>query len=490
MNRNKITKNQKVQKLMKKGAAFGLCAMLAAGTLGGISTVNAEDAFLLKTEATDEKRERVVGYLDVSDIVEEAMPCVVSIATKSVMEVQNYYGMYGFGYGYLPEITEREVQGSGSGIIVGKNDTELLIATNYHVVEDAKTVTVTFADGESYETKGKGYDEDRDLAVVAVALEDITEDTMDAIKVAKIGSSDDLRVGEQVLAIGNALGYGQSVTTGIVSAKNRRLDDTYSSDDAVDLIQTDAAINPGNSGGALLNMNGEVVGINSAKMASTEVEGMGYAISISDVADVLEKLMNEVPRVKVEGNHGVLGITGSTVSEEARYYGIPEGVHVQEVTEGGAADKAGIRKNYIITEFDGKDINTINRLVELLEYYEPGEEVEVVVKYQNDGEYETKTVTVVLGEDTSKKEESSKKREEKNSEKDSDNKKEENKDDRRQPSYDDLEEFFFGNLFGDGWNRDEDKEYDDYGDEYDYDDNYDGDSDYEDEDDYAGDYWN
>jgi serine protease Do len=450
MNKNRMSlrKNQ-MKKLMKKGATLSLCAVLAggiaAGTYEGVNRLtgwndnsvqaavkNDNEVMLIKSDDTeDSSEERAKGSLDVSDIVEEVMPSVVSITTKTVTEVENYYGTYGYGYGFYPGTTEQEVEGSGSGIIVGKSESELLIATNYHVVEDAQTVTVTFVDGTSYECSAKGYDEDRDLAVVAVSMDDIEDDTLDAISIATIGSSDDLKVGEQVVAIGNALGYGQSVTTGIVSAKNRKLDD--SSDDAVDLIQTDAAINPGNSGGALLNMNGEVVGINSAKMASTEVEGMGYAISISDVADVLEKLMNEVPREKVEGNHGILGITGSTVSDEARqYYGIPEGVYVADVTEGGAADQAGIKKNYIIKEFDGKDINTIDRLVELLEYYEPGEEVEVVVEVPNEGEYIEKTVTVTLGEDTSSKNNSDSS---KNNSDDSD-------------YADDLEEFFFGQDSG------------------------------------------
>lgn len=472
MNRNKVTKNNTMKKLMKKGTALGLCAMLAAGSFGAINTATAEGTLLMKAEAGEEQTERVRGWLDVSDVVEEAMPSVVSITTKSVREVQNYYGTYGFGFGYIPETTEREVEIGGSGIIIGQNETEFLIATNYHVVEDANEVTVTFADGESYEAKAKGYDEDRDLAVVAVDIADIKDDTMEAIKVAKIGSSDDLRVGEQVVAIGNALGYGQSVTTGIVSAKNRRLDDTYTGDEVVNLIQTDAAINYGNSGGALLNMAGEVVGINSAKMASAGIEGMCYAISISDVADVLEKLMNEVVREKVEGKHGVLGITGRTVTDDLRmYYGMPQGVYVIDVTEDGGADKAGIKKNYIITEFDGKDINTIDRLVELLTYYEPGEEVEVEVKYISDGEYESKIVTVVLGEDTSEEDNNEKhpeikKREDRDSKDKEPEDNDSDKDDSEEEttpdgdddmnSYfggDDLEDFFFGNLFGGYGNR-------------------------------------
>ena len=468
MNRNK-NMNSKIRKMMKKGAAFSLCALLAAGTVNGVGAWTGMGASVRDVIAATNK-----GSLDVSDIVEEAMPSVVSITTISVKEVNNYYGMYGFGFGTMPGTTEREVEGRGSGIILGKNDDELLIATNYHVVQDANTVTVTFVDGTSYECHPKGYDDVRDLAVVAVYLEDVEDETLDAVKVATIGSSDDLKVGEQVVAIGNALGYGQSVTTGIVSAKNRKLDDT--SKNAVDLIQTDAAINPGNSGGALLNMDGELVGINSAKMASTDVEGMGYAISISAVKDILENLMTEIPREKVEGSHGVLGITGSTVSADARqYYGIPEGVHVAEVVEGGAADNAGIKKNFIITRFDGKDITTIERLVELLEYYAPGEEVEVVVEYQEAGEYVEKTVTVILGEDTSKKDDNSDKDKDKRKDDKKDNKKDD-KDDSdeyddeeelvpgQEFGFGDLEDFFFGNRGyedrdDDVWGEDDDEDY-------------------------------
>ena len=331
------------------------------------------------------------------------MKSVVSITTKSVQDVQNYLGYYGFG-GSQGYTTQQEVEGSGSGIIVGKNDDNLLIATNYHVVEGADTVSVTCIDGETYEATVNGYDEDKDLAVVSVALSDISDDTMDQIAVATIGSSDDLKVGEQVIAIGNALGYGQSVTTGIVSAKNRKLSSSgveeNDDSDATNLIQTDAAINPGNSGGALLNMDGEVVGINSAKLASTEVEGMGYAIAISDVTDTLEQLMNETPRDKVD-NHGVLGITGMSVSDEAsQYYGVPEGVLVSEVTDGGAADKAGIKAKSIITEFDGKRVRSIDELVSRLEYYEPGEEVDVTIEVADGDSYKEKTVTVTLGENT------------------------------------------------------------------------------------------
>ena len=304
-------------------------------------------------------------------------------------------------------LSREKVQGSGSGIIIGKNDSELLIATNYHVVEGAETLSVGFCDSTACEAKVKGYDSEKDLAVVAVSLDDIDSDTMDAITIATIGNSDDLKVGAQVVAIGNALGYGQSVTTGIVSAKNRQLnsDDTvgdYDSDSnsATNLIQTDAAINPGNSGGALLNMNGEVVGINSAKLASTAVEGIGYAIAISDVTDTLESLMNEETRDKVD-NHGVLGITVRSVdSAVSEAYGVPEGVLVRDVTEGGAADEAGIEAKSIITKFAGKVVTTKEQLIDFLSYYEPGEDVELTLEVPDGKGYKEETVTVTLGENT------------------------------------------------------------------------------------------
>ena len=314
-NNKKAEKKNQKKKMVKKGLSISLCAVLAGGLAAGsyhgfnylnnwntASNVQAAESgdtlTLLKakkssSDDSDKKDAASAGSMDVSAIVEQAMPSVVSISTKSVQEVQDYYGIFS-QYGYAPQ--EREVEGSGSGIIIGKNDTELLIATNYHVVEGADTLSVGFVDNNAYEAKVKGYDKANDLAVVSVSLDDISDDTMDAISVATIGSSDDLKVGEQVIAIGNALGYGQSVTTGIVSAKNRRANSDYSqqtvqSDDednqsGINLIQTDAAINPGNSGGALLNMKGEVVGINSAKLASTEVEGIGYAIAMAYLVSV------------------------------------------------------------------------------------------------------------------------------------------------------------------------------------------------------------
>lgn len=419
-------RNEELKRKLKKAASISLCAVLAGGLAAGtytgvnyltgyeqsVQAASKEQVTLLKSDKesddSDSKEESTAKEsLDVSDIVEETMPSIVSITTKSVEEVQSYYGMFGQYGAYSPE--QREVQGSGSGIIIGKNDTELLIATNYHVVDGAETLSVGFCDSTACEAKVKGYDSEKDLAVVAVSLDDIDSDTMNAISIATIGNSDNLKVGEQVVAIGNALGYGQSVTTGIVSAKNRQLnsDDTvgdYDSDSnsATNLIQTDAAINPGNSGGALLNMNGEVVGINSAKLASTEVEGIGYAIAISDVTDTIESLMNEETRDKVE-DHGVLGSTVQTVdSAVTEAYGVPEGVLVREVTEGGAADDAGIEARSIITKFAGKTVTTKEQLVDFLSYYEPGEDVELTIEVPDGKEYKEETVTVTLGksEDT------------------------------------------------------------------------------------------
>ena len=434
-NNNENDPKEKMRKKVKKAAGIALCAVLAgglaAGSFEGINTITGwnsstveaasskDNKTLLQTKSSKKSKDKdssdedsedssddtaVKGSLDVSDIAAEGMKSVVSITTKSVQDVQNYLGYYGFG-GSQGYTTQQEVEGSGSGIIVGKNDDNLLIATNYHVVEGADTVSVTSIDGETYEATVNGYDEDKDLAVVSVALSDISDDTLDEIEVATIGSSDDLKVGEQVIAIGNALGYGQSVTTGIVSAKNRKLDENGQADedsDGTNLIQTDAAINPGNSGGALLNMKGEVVGINSAKLASTEVEGMGYAIAISDVTDILQNLMNETSRDKLDDSeHGVLGIKGSSVSSEAvQMYGIPAGVFVKEVTEGGAADKAGLKANSVITEFNGKTVSSINQLIEYLSYYEPDEEVELTVQVPHGTSYKEETVKVTLDENT------------------------------------------------------------------------------------------
>lgn len=325
---------------------------------------------------------------DVSDIVENTLPSIVSITNMSVQEVQNFFG----------GISQQESESAGSGIIISQNDSELLVVTNNHVVEGSDTLTVTFNDGNSVEAQIKGTDSARDLAVVAVSLDKISDDTMNAIKVATLGDSDSLKVGEPAIAIGNALGYGQSVTTGIVSATGRTIDGFDG-----EYIQTDAAINPGNSGGALLNANGEVIGINSAKINSSAVEGMGFAIPISDASDVIQNLMNKETRSKVsDEERGYLGIKGYDVSEEgAQMYNMPTGVYVKEVMSGGGAEKAGLTKGSIITGFEGSSISGMSSLQEQLQYYKAGEEVTLTVQIPDkNGEYTEKDIKVTLGKNS------------------------------------------------------------------------------------------
>lgn len=322
---------------------------------------------------------------DVTKIVDGCMPSVVSITNMSVQQVQSFFG----------GTQEQESESAGSGIIIGENDTELLIATNYHVVEGSDTLTVTFIDEESVEANLKGSDSSKDLAVIAVNLDDIKDSTMDQIKVATLGDSDSLQVGEPAVAIGNALGYGQSVTTGVISATNRQLDG-YSSN----LIQTDAAINPGNSGGALLNSKGEVIGINSAKIAESSVEGIGYAIPISDVSDTLTDLMNQETKTKVaEDEQGQIGIQGVDVTEDsAQMYNIPTGVYISSVVKGGGAEKAGLSKGMVITGIDGTTVDSMSTLQEQLQYYKAGETVKLTVEVPaNSGEYQEKEIEVTLG---------------------------------------------------------------------------------------------
>ena len=306
--------------------------------------------------------------------------------------------MFGYG-GHSQQIESESV---GSGIIIGKNDSELLIVTNYHVIQNADTLSASFIDNSVCEANLKGTDPDNDLAVIAVPLSNISESTMGQIKVATIGDSDALKVGEQVVAIGNALGYGQSVTTGIVSATNRTITTsvTENAETVPSYIQTDAAINPGNSGGALVNMRGEVIGINSAKLASTEVEGMGYAIPVSRVSDIIETLMNETTRSKVaQDQQSALGISGLTVDASVtKAYGIPSGVYVAEITEGGSAQAAGIKAGDVITKFDGKTVSDIQELKDMLQYYAAGETVSVTVKTPgNANTYVEREFSVTLG---------------------------------------------------------------------------------------------
>ena len=322
----------------------------------------------------------------ITDVVEETMPSIVSITTKSVQEVQMMFGM---------GVQQYEATGMGSGIIIGKNDSELLVVTNNHVVEGSNAVSVSFIDNEVCEASVKGTDSTNDLAVIAVKLDDIKSSTMDAIKIAKLGNSNELKIGQGVIAIGNALGYGQSVTTGIVSALNRSVE---IDNEEMSYIQTDAAINPGNSGGALLNMKGEVIGINSAKLASSQIEGMGYAIPISEATPVIEDLMNLATRERVDDEDaGYIGISGiSVTSDIAKQYGIPEGVYVSEVDSDGAAKAAGIQKGDVIKKFDGSTVDSISKLRERLDYYKAGETVDVVIARADNGEYKEQTLKVTL----------------------------------------------------------------------------------------------
>lgn len=422
-NNKKNPKNSK--KLAKKIGAITLSAVLfgsvAAGSFQAVNyfspfskttgssdstaSNNSSSTSLLKTTAVSGSSN--TGSLDVSDITTSAMPSIVAITNKSVQEVQDYFSQFGFGGQGQPQTQETESQ--GSGIIIGKNDSELLMVTNNHVVEGADTLSVCFIDNQVYEAAIKGTDPENDLAVIAVPLDSISDDTMSKIAVASIGDSDSLKVGEQVVAIGNALGYGQSVTTGIVSAVNRTLssnssdtqDSNSSSDDSssATYIQTDAAINPGNSGGALLNMNGEVIGINSAKLASTEVEGMGYAIPISRVSDIIDNLMNQTTRTKVDSDkQGTIGIKGINVTSDVQEkYNLPKGIYVSEVTSGSAAEKAGITSGSVITKFDGKSVTDIESLQDLLQYYKAGETVELTLQVPDSDSYKEKTVSITLG---------------------------------------------------------------------------------------------
>ena len=324
----------------------------------------------------------------VSAIAEAAMPSLVAITNKSVQEMQSMFG----------QTQAYESESSGSGIIIGKTDTELLMVTNNHVVSGAQDLSVGFMDESVAEAAVKGTDADHDIAVIAVKLSDLSEDTLSAIKVIEIGSSSNLEVGEQVVAIGNALGYGQSVTTGIVSALNREvtIDNTANT-----LIQTDAAINPGNSGGALLNMSGQLVGINSAKYSDTSVEGMGYAIPVDDVVDIIENLMNRQVRTEkaAEGERGFLGISGQDVtSEVSQAYDMPKGVYITSVETGSAAEQVGLQKGDIITKFDGTSVSALADLKEQLAYYKTGEQVEITYSTRENGQYAEKTATVTLGQ--------------------------------------------------------------------------------------------
>ena len=378
--------------------------------IGTTESVFLQEASSQESESDQTAADTASGNGTVVAVAQASMPSVVAITTVSVQEIPSF-----FGYGYR----QYKSAASGSGIIVGDNDDELLIATNNHVVEGATTLSVCFIgdDVANAETetvnagdsgdlnledavsaKIKGTDADNDLAVVAVRKSDIPEDTLNQIKIAQIGSSDDLVVGQQVVAIGNALGYGQSVTSGWVSALNRTIS-TEDGTNSTGLIQTDAAINPGNSGGALLNMKGELIGINSAKYADSSVEGMGYAIPISKAKPILEDLMNRETREKVDTSEkGYLGVVLSNLTTEAiQMYNIPSGAFVRGVDQDSPAENGGICKGDIIVKFDGQKVSDGDDLLDKLQYYKSGETIEAVVARADNGEYKESTVEVTLG---------------------------------------------------------------------------------------------
>lgn len=326
---------------------------------------------------------------DVSDIVDNVMPSIVSI-TNVGQQTVNFFGQ---------RVTQ-DTEGAGSGIIIAQTEDTIYIATNNHVVANSTQLTVNFIDDQSVTAEIKGTDASTDLAVIAVKVSDIPKDTLKQIKVATLGNSDDIRVGEGTVAIGNALGYGQSVTTGVISALNREVtvqDENTGTSVTNDLIQTSAAINPGNSGGALLNMNGEVIGINSVKYSDEDVEGMGFAIPISQAEPIINDLINR--EVVDEADSAYLGIAGQDVTSQiSEAYGMPEGVYVTQVKEGTAAEKAGIQKGDIITEFDGKKVSSMEGLRDNMQYYAAGTTVDVVVQKNQNGEWQEQTISVTLGQ--------------------------------------------------------------------------------------------
>ena len=388
-----IFKNNSKEAVVIPSTSVGAGNTGITGSEGGTTLQTAAD----KT-TTSSSGETVIT--DVSGVGKNVMPSVVAITSTQLVQ-SGYSGSlydYYFGNGNSNNNQYEEQTGAGSGIIIGQNDTELLVVTNNHVVEGADSLQVQFIDGETVDAAIKGTDSEKDLAVVAVKLSDIKKSTLEQIKVATLGDSDKLEVGEGTIAIGNALGYGQSVTTGVVSALNREV---QYENRTMKLIQTNAAINPGNSGGALLNSKGEVIGINAAKYSSSSVEGMGFAIPVSSVKDVIENLMNKETLTKVDSDKkGYLNIYGrdvtSTLSET---YSVPTGVYVIEVIEGGAADKAGIEKSNVITKINGESVSSMEDLQRKLEYYEKGTEVTLTIQYAKGNEYKEKEVKVTLGDE-------------------------------------------------------------------------------------------
>lgn len=390
----------KLAKCAALAAVFGLVAggvFVGTGYLGmtklGVTksdsdskSVTVESTKIAGTATSTESTE--VGAIDVSGIVDEVMPSIVAITNMTEAQYRNFFG----------QVQNYESESAGSGIIIGQDNDYLYIVTNNHVVAGATSLTVCFVDDQTVTAEVKGTDSNSDLAVVAVKISDISGDTMKNIKVATMGDSDSVKVGESAIAIGNALGYGQSVTTGVISALDREvtLQDESTGSTTNALIQTDAAINPGNSGGALLNLQGEVIGINSAKYSDTAVEGMGYAIPIATAKPIIDDLIQR--ETVDEAESAYLGIAGADITEDvSETYNMPRGIYVTKVVENSAADEAGIQKGDILTAFDGKKISSMEGMQEMLRYYKAGEKIKVTVQQANNGQYEEKELEVTLG---------------------------------------------------------------------------------------------
>lgn len=415
----KKSKNKGIFKKVVSIACIGALFGVAAGTafsvpaymmnkelqktkteLQSITNQTSESKKASLSTTTDSIAASNTGYIQtnsapITSIAQNCLPSVVSITNKSVTEVRTMFGTY-----------QQDSESSGSGIIIGENETELLIVTNYHVVSGSKDLSVVFSYDEDSEEPSlvsarlKGYVADKDLAVISVSLDDVTEEMRNQIKIATIGDSSKLSLGQEVVAIGNALGYGQSVTTGIISALNREVTVSDENGGTITnkLIQTDAAINPGNSGGALLNMQGELIGINSVKVSSSSVEGMGYAIPISDVQSIIEELMlKETRDVVDEASQGYIGIAGTDVTTEiSETYGMPVGIFINTIYDDSPAKAAGLSKGNIITKFDGQTVKSMSELKTLLTYYKAGETVEVIAMIQSDNGYSEKSFKLTL----------------------------------------------------------------------------------------------
>ena len=392
--KKEMTLQKKWGMVVAMALVFGL---IAGGTMYGVNAAANRlysQNHISQTDTTEASTSE--SSSGVAQVADNAMPSVVTISTMSVEEMRSFFG----------GTQQYEVEGAGTGVIIGENDTELLIATNNHVVEGASSLSVGFIDESTVSAEIKGTDAENDLAVISVKHSDISTDTMNQIKIASIGDSDELQLGEQVVAIGNALGYGQSVTSGYVSALNRDLSLTDESGNTINstgLIQTDAAINPGNSGGALLNMNGELIGINEAKSGTTSsgttVDNIGFAIPINKAQESLQNLMNQETREKVSGDQAsYIGIQGASVSsDEQEKFSIPAGVVVASVVEDGPAAQAGIQEGDIITELDGRSVSSIEGLQDTLQYYAAGETVDIVVQRADNGSYQEQTLSITLG---------------------------------------------------------------------------------------------